>query len=219
MDLFTLPIFVVLLKTPSNSAIIFPISVVLSSFLMFQLPRWNHFHSVFLINDFSSFENVFISSSFLKDIFGGHRILGRLIFSFKFISVQFSHSFMSESLWPMDWSMPGFPVNHQLLELAQTHVHWVSDAIQSSHPLSSPSPPAFNLSQHQGLFSESVLCIRWPKHCNFSFTINPSNDYSELISFRMDWLYLFAVQETLKCLLQHHSSKASVLWCTAFFIV
>ena len=98
MDLFTLPIFVVvvLLKTPSNSAIIFPISVVLSSFLMFQLPPWNHFHSVFLINDFSSFENVFISSSFLKDIFGGHRILGRLIFSlssFQFSSV--THSCLS----------------------------------------------------------------------------------------------------------------------------
>ena len=98
MDLFTLPIFVVvvLLKTPSDSAIIFPISVVLSSFLMFQLPPWNHFHSVFPINDFSSSENVFISSSFLKDIFGGHRILGWLIFSFS--SFQFNsvtHSCLS----------------------------------------------------------------------------------------------------------------------------
>ena len=143
MDLLTLPIFVivVLLITPSDSAIIFPISVVLSSFLMFQLPPWNHFHSVFLINDFSSSEIVFISSSFLKDIFGGHRILGWLIFSFSSVT-----HFMSESLWPMDCSMPGFPVNHQLLELAQTHAHWVGDAIQPSRPPSSPSPPAFNLS-------------------------------------------------------------------------
>ena len=80
---------------------------------------------------------------------------------------------------PMDCSMPGFPVHHQLLELAQTHVHWVSDAFQASHPLSSPSPPAFNLSLHQGLFYESVLCIRWPKY--WSFSINPSNEYSGLV--------------------------------------
>ena len=124
---------------------------------------------------------------------------------------------------PMDCSTPGFPVHHQLLELAQTHVHWVSDAIQPSHPLSSPSPPAFNLSQHQGLrvFSnESVLCLRWPKYWSFTFSISPSNEYSGVISFRMDCLDLLAVQGTLRSLLlQHHSSKASIFQCSAFFII
>ena len=119
---------------------------------------------------------------------------------------------------PMDCSMPGFLVHQQLPELTQTHVHRVGDAIQSSHPLSSPSPPAFNLSQHQGLF-QWVLHIRWPKYRSFSFSISLSNEYSRLISFRMDWLNLLAVQETLKSLLQHHSSKASVLQHSAFFIV
>ena len=89
--------------------------------------------------------------------------------------------------------MPGFPVHHQLLELAQSHVHRVGDAIQPSHPLSSPSPPAFSLSQHQGLSNESVLYIRWPKYWSFSFSISPSNEYSGLISFKMDWLDLLAV--------------------------
>ena len=116
----------------------------------------------------------------------------------------------------MDCSTSGFPVHHQLLELTQNHVPRVGDAIQPSHPLSSPSPPAFSLSQHQGLF-QSVLRIRWPKYWNFS--ISPSNEYSGLISFRMDWLGLLAVQRTLKSLLQHHSSKASILWHSAFFIV
>ena len=103
-------------------------------------------------------------------------------------------------------------------ELAPTHIHWVGDAIQQSHPLLSPSPPAFNLSQHQGLFSnESVLRIRWPKHWSFRFSISPSNKYSRLISFRMDWLDLLAVQGTLKSLLQHHSSKASIFQRSASF--
>ena len=119
---------------------------------------------------------------------------------------------------PMDSSMPGLPVHHQLLEFTQTHVHRISDAIQSSHPLSSPSPPTFNLSQH--VFStESVLCIRWPKYWSFSFNISPSNEHSGLISFRVDWLDLLAIQGTLKSLLQHHSSKASILRGSAFFIV
>ena len=109
----------------------------------------------------------------------------------------------------MDCSMPGFPVHHQLPDLAQTYVHRVSDALQPSHPLPSPFPPAFNLSQHQGLFNGSVLCIRWPKYWSFSFSISPSNEYSRLISFRKDWLDLLAVQGTLKSLLQQHSSKAS----------
>ena len=120
---------------------------------------------------------------------------------------------------PMDCSTPGFPVHHQLPELTQTHVHRVGDAIQPSHPLSSPSPPNFNLSQHQGLSNESVLHIRWPKYWSFSFSISPSNEYSGLISFRMDWLDLLEVQGTLKGLLQHHISKTLILWCSAFFMV
>ena len=115
--------------------------------------------------------------------------------------------------------MPGFPVHQQLPKLAQTHVHQVSDAIQPSHSLLSPSPPALNLSKHQGLCNELALCNRWPKYWNFSLSISPSNEYSRLISFRMYWLDLLAVQGTLKNLLQHHSSKASILWCSAFFIV
>ena len=120
---------------------------------------------------------------------------------------------------PLDCSTPGFPVHHQLLELAQTHVHQVSDATQLSHPLSSPSPPAFNLPQHQGLFQWVILHIRRPKHWRFSFSISPSNEYSELISFRIDWFDLLAVQEILKSLVQHHSWKASILWCSVFVFV
>ena len=122
---------------------------------------------------------------------------------------------------PMDCGTPGSPVHHQLPELAQTHVHQVGDAIQPSCPLTSPSPPAFNLSQHQGLFlmSVSVLCIRWPKYWSFSFIISPCNEYSRLFFFRIDWFDLLAVQGTLKNLLQHHSSKASTLQHSAFFIV
>ena len=113
---------------------------------------------------------------------------------------------------PMNHSTPGLPVHHQLPESTQTHVHWVGDTIQLSHPLSSPSPPALNLSQHQGLFkwvssSHQVALEYW----SFSFNIRPSNEHSGLISFRMDWLDLLAVQRTLKSLLQHHSSKASIL--------
>ena len=89
---------------------------------------------------------------------------------------------------PMDCRTSSFPVHHQLQELSQTHVHRVGDAIQPSHPLPFPSPPAFKLSQHQGLFNESVLHIRWPKDWSFSFNISPSNEYSGLISFRMDWI-------------------------------
>ena len=100
-----------------------------------------------------------------------------------------------------------------------THVHWVSDAIQSSHLLSSSSPPALNLSQHQGLSSESTLRIRWPKYWSFSFSFSPSNEYSGLISCRIDWLDLLPVQGTLKSLLQHHISKALILWRSDFFMV
>ena len=115
--------------------------------------------------------------------------------------------------------MPGLPVHHQLLEFTQTHVHWVNDTIQPSHPLSSAVPPTFNLSQHKGLFKWVALRIRWPKYWSFSFNISPSNEYSGLISFRIDCLDLLAVQGILKSLLQHHSSKASILGCSAFFIV
>ena len=136
-------------------------------------------------------------------------------------SIQFSSVTLSCPTLcdPMNRSTPGLPVHHQLPEFTQTHVHRVSDAIQSSHPLSSPSPPTFSLSQHQDIFNESALCMRWPKYWSFSFSIIPSNEHPELISFRMDWLDLLAVQGTLKSLLQHHSSKASILWCSAFFIV
>ena len=119
----------------------------------------------------------------------------------------------------MNCSTPGLPVHHQLPEFTQTHIHRVGDAIQPSHPLSSPSPPAPNPSQHQGFSNESTLCMRWPKYWSFSFSISPSNEHSGLIAFRMDWLDLLAVQGTLKCLLQHHSSKASILWCSVFFTV
>ena len=89
--------------------------------------------------------------------------------------------------------MLGFSVHHQLLEFTQTHVHQVSDAIQASHPLPSPSHSAFNLSQHKVLIKEVILGIRWPKYWSFSFSISPTNEYLGLISFRMDWLDLLAV--------------------------
>ena len=119
----------------------------------------------------------------------------------------------------MDCSIPGFPVHQQLLELAQTHVHWVGDAIQALHPLQ----PLFLLPLiflSIWLFSsESVLHIRWPKYWSFSFSISPSNEYSALVSFEIDWLDLLAVQGTLNSLLQHHSLQASILWHSAFFMV
>ena len=119
---------------------------------------------------------------------------------------------------PMDCSMPGFPVHHQLPELAQTHVHRVSDATQASHPLSSLLLPSVFLSIR--VFpNESVLRIRWPKYQSFSLNLSPSNEHPGLISFRMDWWDLHAVQGTLKSLLQHHSSKASTLRHSVFFIV
>ena len=120
---------------------------------------------------------------------------------------------------PMDCRMPGFPIHHQFPELAQIHVHQVGDPIQPTHPLSAPSLPAFNLSQHQSLFKWVSSSHQVPKYWHFSFSISPFNEYSELISFRMYWLDLLAVQGTLKSLLQHPSSKASILQCSAFFIV
>ena len=119
----------------------------------------------------------------------------------------------------MDCSTPGFPVLHQLLELTQIHVHWVGDTIQPAHPLSAPSPPVFSLCSIRVFSNESVLRIMWPKYWSFSFSISPSNEYSGLISFRMNWLDCLAVQGTLKNLLQHYSSKASILRGSAFFII
>ena len=109
----------------------------------------------------------------------------------------------------MNRSTPGLPIEHQLPDFTQTSVHRVSDAIQPSHPLSSPSPP----------INESTLRMRWPKYWSFNFSISPSKEHPGLTSFRMDWLDLLAVQETLRSLLQPYNSKASILQCSAFFIV
>ena len=126
---------------------------------------------------------------------------------------QFSSVAQScRTLWdPMSCSMPGLPVHHQLPEFTQSHVHWVGDAIQPSHPLSPllllpPILPSIRV-----FSNESILHMRWPKYWSFSFSISPSKEYPGLISFRMDWLDLLAVHGTLKSLLQHHSSKASIL--------
>ena len=132
-----------------------------------------------------------------------------------FSSVQFSRSVVSNSLRTLYRSMPGLPVHHQLPEFTQTHVHWVGDTIQQSHPLSYPSPPPLIFPSIRVFSNELALRIRW----NFSFNISPSNEHPGLISFRMDWLDLLAVQGTLKSLLQHHSSKASILRRPALFIV
>ena len=118
----------------------------------------------------------------------------------------------------MNHSMSGLLVHHQLPEFTQTHVHWLGDAIQPSHLLN-PSLPAINLSQHQGLSNESALHIRWPKYWSFSVNISSSNEYSGLISFRMDWLDILAVQGILKSILQHHSSKTWIFQCSAFCMV
>ena len=140
----------------------------------------------------------------------------------KFISsVQFSS--VSQSCLtlcdPKDCSTPGLPVHHQLLELAQNHVHWVSDA--TNHLiLCRPLVLLPSIFPRIRVFSnESVLCTKWPKYWSFSFSISPSSEYSGLISFRIDWFDLLAVQRTLKSLLQYHSTKASILQCSAFFMV
>ena len=119
---------------------------------------------------------------------------------------------------PMNRSMPGLPVHHQHPEFTQTHVHWVSDAMHPSHPLLSPSPPALNLSQHQGLFQWVSSSHQLAKYWHFSFSISPSNEHLGLVSVRMNWLDLLAVQGTLKSLLQHHSSKSSILQRSAFTV-
>ena len=143
----------------------------------------------------------------------GFMISNLLLVAWNLCSVQFSSVVQSCPTLcdPMDCSTPGLPVHHQLHEFTQTNVHWVGDAIQPSHPLSTllllpPIPPSIRV-----FSNESTLGTRWPKYWSFSFSIIPSNVYSGLISFMTDWFDLLAVQRTLKSLLQHHSSKASIL--------
>ena len=137
------------------------------------------------------------------------------------VSVQFSSFSQSCPTLcdPMNRSTPGLPVHHQLPEFTHTHVHRVSDAIQPSHSLSSPSLPAPNPSQHQSFSNESTLHMKWPKYWSLSFSIIPSKEIPCLISFRMNWLDLLSVQGTLKSLFQHHSPKASILQHSAVFTV
>ena len=146
--------------------------------------------------------NAWIIQNRLSIIFKELKITHVIFFGWllKFIKIFSSVQSLSlTTLWgPMDCCMPGLPVHHQLPELTQTHVHWVGDAIQPAHPLLSPSPPALNLTQHQGLFKWVSSLHQVAQDWSFSFSISPSNEYSGLISFRMDWLDLLAVQGTLK---------------------
>ena len=119
----------------------------------------------------------------------------------------------------MDCSTSGFPVYHQHLGFTQTHVHWISDTIQPSHPLSYPSPPTFNFPSFRVFSNESVLLITWPKYWSFSFSWNFPMNIQDWSPWGLDWLDLLVVQGTLKSLLQHHCSKASILCCSAVFIV
>ena len=120
---------------------------------------------------------------------------------------------------PMNRSTPGLPIHHQLPESIQTHVHWVGDAIQPSQPLSSLLLLSSILPSIRGFSSESDLPIKWSKYWSSSFSISPSNEYSRLISFKIEWFELLAVQETPKSLIQRYSLKASILWCSALFMV
>ena len=144
----------------------------------------------------------------------GLTLVGRAVLS-SVSSVAQSYLTLCDTI---DCSMPGFPVHHQLPKVSQTHVHRVSDAIQPSHPLLVPFSSAFILSQHRS-FPASQFFTSGGQFWSFSFSISPSNDYSRLISFRIDQFDLLAVQETLKSLLQHHSSKESILQQSALFIV
>ena len=134
-------------------------------------------------------------------------------------SVHFSCSVMSDALRPHGQEHTRLPYPSQIPELTQTHVHRAGDAIQPSHSLLSPSPPPSIFPSIRVFSNESVLRIRWPKYLSLSFSISPSNEYSGLLSFRMDWLDLLTVQGALKILLQHHSSKGSILQHSAFFRV
>ena len=162
------------------------------------------------------------------DITGGERALFCLVQYWVTNTFTFTHTVCSVSSVahscptlcnPMDCSTPRFPVHHQLPELAQTPAHQVSDAIQPSHPLSSPSTPAFNLAQHQGLFQWVSSSHQVAKALEFQLQHQSFQWNSGLISFRIDWFDLLAVQVTLKSLLQHHSSKASILWLVQQIIV
>ena len=126
---------------------------------------------------------------------------------------------MTDSLWPHGLQHTRPPCPSQLPEFTQTHVHWVGDAIQPSHPLRPLLLPPSIFPSTRVFSNESVLCIRWPKYWSFSFSVSPSNEYSGLICFRFDWFDILAVQGTLKSLFQHHSSKASILRHSAFFTV
>ena len=139
-----------------------------------------------------------------------------LLLSVQFSSVPQSYLTLCD---PMNCSTPGLPVHHHLPEFTQTHVHRAGDATQPSHPLSSPSPPAPIPPSIRVFSNESTLHMRWPKYWSFSFSISPSSERPGLTSLRVDWLDLLAVQGTLKSLLQHHSSKASILRHSAFFTV
>ena len=119
----------------------------------------------------------------------------------------------------MNCSRPGFPVLHYLPEFDQTHVHWVDDDIQLSHPVLLPSPPAFNLSKHQVFSKEPALDIRWPKHWSFSFSISPPKNIRGWFPLGLTCLISLLYKGLSKCFLQHHSSKASILQCSASFVV
>ena len=147
-----------------------------------------------------------------------HHLLVLHLLPYHGLSLLFSCSVVSNSLQPHGRSTPDFPVYHPL-ELAQTHVHWVHDAIQPSHPLFPPLLLPSIFPSIRVFSNESALPFKWPKCWSSSFSISPSNEYSGLISFRIDWFDLLAVQGTLKSLLQHHSSKASILQSSAFFVV
>ena len=166
---------------------------------------------------------IFCGSKITLDGDCRHEITRRLLLGRKAMTklVQFSSVTQScpTHCDPMTHSTPGLPVHHQLLEFTQTHAHRVSDAIQLSHPLFSPSPPVPNPSQHQGLFQWINSSHQVAKYWSFSISISPSSEHPVLLSFRMDWLDLPAVQGTLKSLLQHHSLKPSIFWCSAFLTV
>ena len=148
-----------------------------------------------------------------------HFYLMKVGFSGCISSIQFSRSVMSDSATPWIAAHQGLPVHHQLLEFTQTHVHQVSNAIQPSHPLSPLLLLPSIFPRIRVFSSESAVHIRWPKYWSFRFSISPSNEYLGLISFKIDSLISFVVQGTLKSLLQHHNSKASILQCSAFFMV
>ena len=186
-------------------------------FLTFYLLNY-----IICMSVFGLFQSAYYSETYIYCLSISNWFLPFFFFFVWTRTVQFSSATQScpTLCHPMDFSTPGFPVHHQLPELAQTHVLQVCDAIQPSHPVCCPLlfPPSIFPSIR--VFSnESALRISWPKYWSFSFSISRSNEYSGLIAFRMDWLDLLQVQGTLKSLPQHHSSKLSILWHSAFFII